>query len=116
MFFFYREDVLIREEVTVFHDRKGSKVKLRGERQAGWGEGWVRTTKGVAVGMVASWRVEVSEESSSAFEGILNTSKCSYKLIGKTNKSSKIVVKNFIDLDVAQTKKTWENALREKLQ
>ena len=60
--------------------------------------------------------VEVSEESSSAFEGILNTSKCSYKLIGKTNKSSKIVVKNFIDLDVAQTKKTWENALREKLQ
>jgi len=60
--------------------------------------------------------VEVSEESSSAFEGILNTSKCSYKLIGKTNKSSKIVVKNFIDLDVAQTKKTWENALRKKLQ
>ena len=60
--------------------------------------------------------VEVSEESSSAFEGILNKSKCTYKLIGKTNKSSKIVVKNFIDLDVAQTKKTWENALREKLQ
>ena len=60
--------------------------------------------------------VEVSEESSSAFEGILNKSKCAYKLIGKTNKSSKIVVKNFIDLDVAQTKKTWENALREKLQ
>ena len=60
--------------------------------------------------------VEVSEESSSAFEGILNTSKCSYELIGKTNKSGKIVVKNFIDLDVAQTKKTWENALREKLQ
>ena len=60
--------------------------------------------------------VEVSEESSSAFEGILNKSRCAYKLIGKTNKSSKIVVKNFIDLDVAQTKKTWENALREKLQ
>ena len=60
--------------------------------------------------------VEVSEESSSAFEGILNKSGCAYKLIGKTNKSSKIVVKNFIDLDVAQTKKTWENALREKLQ
>ena len=60
--------------------------------------------------------VEVSEECSSAFEGILNKSKCTYKLIGKTNKSSKIVVKNFIDLDVAQTKKTWENALREKLQ
>jgi phosphoribosylformylglycinamidine synthase II len=60
--------------------------------------------------------VEVSEENSSAFEGILNTSKCSYELIGKTNKSSKIVVKNFIDLDVAQTKKIWENALREKLQ
>ena len=60
--------------------------------------------------------VEVSEESSSSFEGILNKSKCAYKLIGKTNKSSKIVVKNFIDLDVAQTKKTWENALREKLQ
>ncbi len=60
--------------------------------------------------------VEVSEESSSSFEGILNKSKCAYKLIGKTNKSSKIVVKNFIDLDVAETKKTWENALREKLQ
>ena len=60
--------------------------------------------------------VEVSEESSSAFEGILNKSKCAYKQIGKTNKSNKIVVKNFIDLDVAQTKKTWENALREKLQ
>jgi phosphoribosylformylglycinamidine (FGAM) synthase-like enzyme len=60
--------------------------------------------------------VEVSKENSSAFEGILNKSKCACKLIGKTNKSSKIVVKNFIDLDVAQTKKTWENALREKLQ
>ena len=60
--------------------------------------------------------VEVFEESSSAFEGVLNKSKCAYKLIGKTNKSSKIVVKNFIDLDVAQTKKTWKNALREKLQ
>jgi len=60
--------------------------------------------------------VEVSEESSSAFEGILNKSRCAYKLIGKTNKSSKIVVKNFIDLGVAETKKTWENALREKLQ
>ena len=60
--------------------------------------------------------VEVSEESSAAFEEILNKSKCAYKQIGKTNKSSKIVVKNFIDLDVAQTKRTWENALREKLQ
>ena len=60
--------------------------------------------------------VEVSEESSAAFEEILNKSKCTYKQIGKTNKSSKIVVKNFIDLDVAQTKRTWENALREKLQ
>ena len=60
--------------------------------------------------------VEVSEESSSAFEDILNKSRCAYKQIGKTNKSNKIVVKNFIDLDVAQTKKTWENALREKLQ
>ena len=60
--------------------------------------------------------VEVSEESSSAFEEILNKSRCSYKQIGKTNESNKIVVKNFIDLDVAQTKRTWENALREKLQ
>ena len=60
--------------------------------------------------------VEVSEESSAPFEEILNKSKCTYKQIGKTNKSSKIVVKNFIDLDVAQTKRTWENALREKLQ
>jgi len=60
--------------------------------------------------------VEVSEESSSAFEDILNKSRCAYKQIGKTNKSNKIVVKNFIDLDVAKTKKTWENALREKLQ
>ncbi len=60
--------------------------------------------------------VEVSEENSAAFEEILNKSKCTYKQIGKTNKSSKIVVKNFIDLDVAQTKRTWENALREKLQ
>jgi len=60
--------------------------------------------------------VEVSEESSSAFEDILNKNKCAYKQIGKTNKSNKIVVKNFIDLDVSQTKKTWKNALREKLQ
>ena len=60
--------------------------------------------------------VEVSKENSSAFEEVLNKSKCAYKQIGKTNKSNKIVVKNFIDLDVAQTKKTWENALREKLQ
>ena len=59
---------------------------------------------------------EASEESSSAFEDILNKNKCAYKQIGKTNKSSKIVIKNFIDLDVNQTKKTWENALREKLQ
>ena len=60
--------------------------------------------------------VEVSEENSSAFEDILNKHQCAYKQIGKTNKSNEIVVKNFIDLDVSQTKKTWENALREKLQ
>ena len=60
--------------------------------------------------------VEVSQESSSAFEKVLIKSKCAYKQIGKTNKSNKIVVKNFIDLDVSQTKKTWKNALREKLQ
>ena len=60
--------------------------------------------------------VEVSEENSPAFEEILNKNKCAYKQIGKTNNSNKIVVKNFIDLDIAQTKKTWENALREKLQ
>ena len=59
--------------------------------------------------------VEVSQESSSAFEKVLNKSKCAYKQIGKTNESNKIVVKNFIDLDVVQTKKTWQNALREKL-
>ena len=59
--------------------------------------------------------VEVSQESSSAFEKVLNKSKCTYKQIGKTNESNKIVVKNFIDLDVVQTKKTWQNALREKL-
>ena len=60
--------------------------------------------------------VEVSKENSSAFEDTLNKNRCAYKQIGKTNKSSKIVIKNFIDLDVNQTKKTWENALREKLQ
>ena len=60
--------------------------------------------------------VEVSKENSSAFEDALNKNSCAYKQIGKTNKSSKIVIKNFIDLDVNQTKKTWENALREKLQ
>ena len=59
--------------------------------------------------------VEVSQESSSAFEKVLNKSKCTYKQIGKTNESNKIVVKNFIDLDMVQTKKTWQNALREKL-
>ena len=60
--------------------------------------------------------VEVSEENSPTFEDILNKNKCTFKRIGKTNNSNKIVVKNFIDLDVAQTKKTWENALRKKLQ
>ena len=63
-----------------------------------------------------SFIVEVSEENSSAFEDILNKHQCAYKQIGKTNKSNEIVVKNFIDLDVSQTKKTWETALRKKLQ
>ena len=63
-----------------------------------------------------SFVVEVSEKNSSSFEAVLNEKGCKYKQIGKTNDSNKIVVKNFIDLDVAQTKKTWENALREKLQ
>ena len=60
--------------------------------------------------------VEVSDENSPTFEEMLNKNKCTFKQIGKTNNSNKIVVKNFIDLDVAQSKKTWENALRKKLQ
>ena len=60
--------------------------------------------------------VEVSDENSPTFEEMLNKNKCTFKQIGKTNNSNKIVVKNFIDLDIAQSKKTWENALREKLQ
>ena len=63
-----------------------------------------------------SFIVEVPEKNSSSFEALLNEKRCRYKQIGKTNYSNKIVVKNFIDLDVAQTKKTWKNALREKLQ
>ncbi len=60
--------------------------------------------------------VEVSEKNSSTFEDLLNKNKCTFKQIGKTNNSNKIVVKNFIDLDIAQTKKIWQNALRKKLQ
>ena len=60
--------------------------------------------------------VEVSGENSPTFEEMLNKNKCTFKQIGKTNNSNKIVVKNFIDLDIAQSKKTWENALRKKLQ
>ncbi len=60
--------------------------------------------------------VEVSDENSPTFEEMLNKNKCTFKQIGKTNDSNKIVVKNFIDLDIAQSKKTWENALRKKLQ
>ena len=60
--------------------------------------------------------VEVSEENSPTFEEMLNKNKCTFKQIGKTNNSNKIVVKNFIDLDIEQSKKTWENALRKKLQ
>ena len=60
--------------------------------------------------------VEVSDENSPTFEEMLNKNKCTFKQIGKTNNSNKIVVKNFIDLDIAQSKKTWENALRKKLQ
>ena len=63
-----------------------------------------------------SFVVEVSENNSSDFEKMLNKNKCSYKQIGKTNDSNKIVVKNFIDLNINQTKKIWENALRKKLQ
>ena len=63
-----------------------------------------------------SFVVEVSEKNSSDFEKMLNKNKCSYKQIGKTNDSNKIVVKNFIDLNINQTKKIWENALRRKLQ
>ena len=60
--------------------------------------------------------VEVSDENSPTFEEMLNKNECTFKQIGKTNNSNKIVVKNFIDLDIAQSKKTWENALRKKLQ
>ena len=60
--------------------------------------------------------VEVSEKNSSTFEDMLNKNKCTFKQIGKTNNSNKIVVKNFIDLDIAQTKKIWQNALGKKLQ
>ena len=60
--------------------------------------------------------VEVSEKNSSTFEDMLNKNKCTFKQIGKTNDSNEIVVKNFIDLDIAQTKKIWKNALRKKLQ
>ena len=60
--------------------------------------------------------VEVSEKNSSTFEDMLNKNKCTFKQIGKTNDSNEIVVKNFIDLDIAQTKKIWQNALRKKLQ
>ena len=60
--------------------------------------------------------VEVSDENSPTFEKMLNKNKCTFKQIGKTDNSNKIVVKNFIDLDIAQSKKTWENALRKKLQ
>ena len=63
-----------------------------------------------------SFVVEVSENNSSDFEKMLNKNKCSYKQIGKTNDSNKIVVKNFIDLNINQTKKIWKNALRKKLQ
>ena len=63
-----------------------------------------------------SFIVEVSEKNSSSFEALLNEKRCKYKQIGKTNDSNKIVVKNFIDLDIAQAKKTWDSALRKKLQ
>ena len=63
-----------------------------------------------------SFVVEVSEKNSSSFEAVLNEKGCRYKQIGKTNDSNKIVVKNFIDLDIAQAKKTWGSALRKKLQ
>ena len=63
-----------------------------------------------------SFVVEVSEKNSSSFEAVLNEKGCKYKQIGKTNDSNKIVVKNFIDLDIAQAKKTWDSSLRKKLQ
>ena len=63
-----------------------------------------------------SFVVEVSEKNSSSFEAVLNEKGCRYKQIGKTNDSNKIVVKNFIDLDIDQAKKTWDSALRKKLQ
>ena len=63
-----------------------------------------------------SFVVEVSEKNSPSFEAVLNEKGCRYKQIGKTNGSNKIVVKNFIDLDIAQAKKTWDSALRKKLQ
>ena len=63
-----------------------------------------------------SFVVEVSEKNSPSFEAVLNEKGCRYKQIGKTNDSNKIVVKNFIDLDIAQAKKTWGSTLRKKLQ
>ena len=41
-----------------------------------------------------SFIVEVSEKNSSDFQKMINKNKCSYKQIGKTNDSNKIVVKN----------------------
>ena len=63
-----------------------------------------------------SFVVEVSEKNSPSFEAVLNEKGCRYKQIGKTNDSNKIVVKNFIDLDIAQAKKIWDSSLRKKLQ
>ena len=63
-----------------------------------------------------SFLVEVSEKNSAAFEKILNNKNCSYKQVGKTVDSNKIIIKNFIELDLIKAKRVWENSLRERLQ
>ena len=63
-----------------------------------------------------SFVVEVSKEKSASFKAILEKGGCKYKQIGRTNDLGKIVVENFIELDVQKTKHVWKNALRERLQ
>lgn len=63
-------------------------MQLRGERRAGWGKGWVRTKKGVALGMVASWRVKLSEESGvvAVFIGVVSQYKKDWDDTGISNR------------------------------
>ena len=63
-----------------------------------------------------SFLVEVSEKNSAAFEKILNNKNCSYKQVGKTVDSNRIIIKNFLELDLIKAKRVWGNSLRERLQ